>query len=373
MDPLIPKSIQAEADAAGLSWNDYLRTLSPTVKADYEDQIRVYTKYRTQQIDTKNRREAARKRADSPSAVFQMSAEEIAAARSAADSSGILSPPAAVQPPTMGALEAGSSQSPVLSTEAAPAAQVDPLLAVPSFQQMARNTGQTPEQYLASLDEGDLNVHRQILLGAERKPASVAPVLESGPASPVVKTQTPILTPVAEPYVEPVVVPAPAATVPGEGVLAPKVVDPNQPTSYADMTPDQFLAQAQNSGNGTSPAGSEFPGLGADYSGILNFDSMMEKRTQGARQGVDAGVLENQAASGDQRAIAEINRRSNVAATVQTPNPADDPYTASPVLEGYHQMPDGSMMPNSEMSNSTGLTPNPHRPNKASTYNSSPS
>lgn len=231
------------------------------------------------------------------------------------------------------------------------------LLSDPMFIMQAESRSMIPQQYAATLTDQEIQGHLARIEVVNRR--SPSPVLESGPASPVVKTQTPILTPVAEPYVEPVVVPAPAATVPGEGVLAPKVVDPNQPTSYADMTPEQFLAQAQNSGNGTSPAGAEFPGLGADYSGILDFDSMMEKRTQGARQGVDAGVLAEQAASGDQRALAEINRRSNVAATVQTPNPADDPYTASPVLEGYHQMPDGSMMPNSEMSSTPVQTLNP--------------
>lgn len=193
------------------------------------------------------------------------------------------------------------SPSPVL--ESGPAAQVDPLLAVPSFQQMARNTGQTPEQYLASLDEAALNVHRQILLGAERKPASVVPVLESGPASPVVKTQTPILTPVAEPYVEPVVVPAPAATQP---------------------------APALTSGNGS-----------VNYSDLVRANGALSA-TEGDRSGAYQPYDYNMGA------IAEpLPDTQAVVVDASNQPPA-------PVLEGYHQMPDGSMMPNAEMSNSTG-------------------
>lgn len=58
---------------------------------------------------------------------------------------------------------------------------MDPLLANPNFQQMATSTGQTPEQYLASLDAVALEQHRKVLLRVSPVEASVAPVLESGP------------------------------------------------------------------------------------------------------------------------------------------------------------------------------------------------
>jgi hypothetical protein len=74
------------------------------------------------------------------------------------------------------------------------------------------------------------------------------------------------------------------------------------------------------------PAGAEFPGLGADFSGIERFDSAMEQRTQAAREGIDQGVLQQQAASGDARALAELERRKN---TVQNagvlPTAANEP------------------------------------------------
>ena len=159
------------------------------------------------------------------------------------------------------------------------------LLADPNVVEVAASMGMTPEQYLQSI----LN-----------KPQSpVLDTLEAGPRmdnAPTVATQpAPVLTP----------------RVPGEGVIAAPVANPaDAPTSYADMSPQDFQQMAQNPAG--VPAGAEFPGLGADFSGIERFDSAMEQRTQAARQGIDQGVLQQQAASGDARALAELERRKNV-------------------------------------------------------------
>ena len=42
MDPLIPPGIQKAADAAGLSWNEYMNTLSPQDRADADREIVFY-------------------------------------------------------------------------------------------------------------------------------------------------------------------------------------------------------------------------------------------------------------------------------------------------------------------------------------------
>ena len=159
------------------------------------------------------------------------------------------------------------------------------LLEDPNVVEVAASMGMTPEQYLQSI------LH---------KPQSpVLENLEAGPrmdTAPTVATQpAPVLTP----------------RVPGEGVIAAPVSNPaDAPTSYADMSPQDFQQMAQNPAG--VPAGAEFPGLGADFSGIERFDSAMEQRTQAARQGIDQGVLQQQAASGDARALAELERRKNV-------------------------------------------------------------
>jgi len=158
------------------------------------------------------------------------------------------------------------------------------LLEDPNVIEVAASMNMTPEQYLQSIID---------------KPPAILENLESGPrmdTGPTVATQpAPVLTP----------------RVPGEGVIAAPVANPaDAPTSYADMSPQDFQRMAQNPAD--VPAGAEFPGLGADFSGIERFDSAMEQRTQAAREGIDQGVLQQQAASGDARALAELERRRNV-------------------------------------------------------------
>ena len=158
------------------------------------------------------------------------------------------------------------------------------LLEDPNIAEIAASMGMTPEQYLQSI--------------LDKPQPPILESLESGPrmdTGPTVATQpAPVLTP----------------RVPGEGVIAAPVANPaDAPTSYADMSPQEFQSMAQNPAG--VPAGAEFPGLGADFSGIERFDSAMEQRTQAARQGIDQGVLQQQAASGDARALAELERRKN--------------------------------------------------------------
>ena len=158
------------------------------------------------------------------------------------------------------------------------------LLEDPNVIEVAASMNMTPEQYLQSI--------------LDRPQSPVLENLEAGPrmdTAPTVATQpAPVLTP----------------RVPGEGVIAAPAANPaDAPTSYADMSPQEFQSMAQNPAG--VPAGAEFPGLGADFSGIERFDSAMEQRTQAARQGIDQGVLQQQAASGDARALAELERRKN--------------------------------------------------------------
>ena len=158
------------------------------------------------------------------------------------------------------------------------------LLEDPNVVEVAASMGMTPEQYLQSI--------------LDKPQSSILENLEAGPrmdTGPTVATQpAPVLTP----------------RVPGEGVIAAPVANPaDAPTSYADMSPQDFQRMAQNPAD--VPAGAEFPGLGADFSGIERFDSAMEQRTQAAREGIDQGVLQQQAASGDARALAELERRKN--------------------------------------------------------------
>ena len=173
------------------------------------------------------------------------------------------------------------------------------LLEDPNVVEVAASMGMTPEQYLQSI--------------LDKPQSPVLKSLEAGPrmdTGPTVATQpAPVLTP----------------RVPGEGVIAAPVANPaDAPTSYADMSPQEFQSMAQNPAG--VPAGAEFPGLGADFSGIERFDSAMEQRTQAARQGIDQGVLQQQAAAGDARALAELERRKN---TVQNagvlPTAANEP------------------------------------------------
>lgn len=159
------------------------------------------------------------------------------------------------------------------------------LLEDPNVVEVAASMGMTPEQYLLSiLDKPQSPILENLESG---------PRMDTGPT--VATTPAPVLTP----------------GVPGEGVIAAPVANPaDAPTSYADMSPQDFQRMAQNPAD--VPAGAEFPGLGADFSGIERFDSAMEQRTQAAREGIDQGVLQQQAASGDARALAELERRKNV-------------------------------------------------------------
>ena len=180
------------------------------------------------------------------------------------------------------------------------------LLSDPMFIMQAESRSMIPQQYAATLTDQEIQGHLTRIEVVNRR--SPSPVLESGPALPAVKPQTPILTPVAEPYVEPVVVPAPAATQP---------------------------APALTSGNGS-----------VNYSDLVRANGALSA-TEGDRSGA------YQPWDYTMGAIAEpLPDKQAVVVDASNQPPA-------PVLEGYHQMPDGSMMPNSEMSNSTGLTPNP--------------
>lgn len=173
------------------------------------------------------------------------------------------------------------------------------LLEDPNVVEVAASMNMTPEQYLQSILD---KPQSPILENSESGPR-----MDTGPT--VATTPAPVLTP----------------RVPGEGVIAAPVANPaDAPTSYADMSPQDFQRMAQNPAD--VPAGAEFPGLGADFSGIERFDSAMEQRTQAAREGIDQGVLQQQAASGDARALAELERRKN---TVQNagvlPTAANEP------------------------------------------------
>jgi len=157
MDPLIPPTIQKLADAAGLTWNEYVNTLSPQDRANADREIVLYTELRNKQLAAGNRRDFTGRTLSGPlpevyNPVLNASTP---------------------QGPTIEELEAGS-QSPVLSTASTPQ---DPLLTNPEFIQMAETSGRTPEEHLAKLDPRILGAARKILLGVE--PESPAPVLQT--------------------------------------------------------------------------------------------------------------------------------------------------------------------------------------------------
>ena len=109
------------------------------------------------------------------------------------------------------------------------------LLEDPNVVEVAASMGMTPEQYLQSI--------------LDKPKSAILENLESGPrmdTGPTVATApAPVLTP----------------RVPGEGVIAAPVANPaDAPTSYADMSPQDFQRMAQNPAD--VPAGAEFPGLG---------------------------------------------------------------------------------------------------------------
>ena len=76
--------------------------------------------------------------------------------------------------------------------------------------------------------------------------------------------------------------------------------------SYGDYVPQQFLDLDQGLGMKTPIGSTEFPGLGSDFGGM---DRYLEEKAQGIYEVTDRSVLENQAASGNERAINELKKR----------------------------------------------------------------
>ena len=150
MDLLIPNSIQNSVDASGLTLNEYLKTLSAADRADVEDQIRVYSKLRPEQIARQNRNNFIDRTLAGPLPEVAM---------------------------------------PVLSTGAAVEPSQDPLLTHPTFVSISQSQNKTPQEYLDSLSPIMLENSRKILLGVEPElqpqPAAQAPVLQTAvdPAS----------------------------------------------------------------------------------------------------------------------------------------------------------------------------------------------
>ena len=131
MDPLIPNSIQNAVDASGLTLNEYLKTLSAADRADVEDQIRVYSELRPEQIARQNKNNFINSTIAGPLPEVAM---------------------------------------PVLSTGAAVEPSQDPLLTHPTFITIAQSQNKTPQEYLDSLSPIMLENSRKILLGVEPQP-----------------------------------------------------------------------------------------------------------------------------------------------------------------------------------------------------------
>ena len=144
MDPLIPPSIQRLADAAGLTWDEYVNTLSAADRADAEDQIRVYSELRPEQTARQNKNNFINSTIAGPLPEVAM---------------------------------------PVLSTGAAVEPSQDPLLTHPTFVSIAQSQNKTPQEYLDSLSPIMLENSRKILLGVEPEiqpqPAAQTPVLQT--------------------------------------------------------------------------------------------------------------------------------------------------------------------------------------------------
>ena len=308
-EPLYPSRVIHNARINGLSVEDYVNSQPPELRDEFIADIQNH-RQRQAKSDLEGLRSSYRTPFSDPSEIPLFPDRD--SDRYNAGSYAAI----ADQGPTIEELEAGS-QSPVLSTPSEPQ---DPLLTQPTFISIAQSQNKTPQEYLDSLSPRMLENSRKILLGVEPElqlqPAAQSPVLQSLEAGPRMDTGSTVAT-----------TPAPVLTprVPGEGVIAAPVANPaDAPTSYADMSPQDFQRMAQNPAD--VPAGAEFPGLGADFSGIERFDSAMEQRTQAAREGIDQGVLQQQAASGDARALAELERRKN---TVQNagvlPTAANEP------------------------------------------------
>jgi len=151
MDPLIPPSIQKLADAAGLTWNEYVNTLNPQDREKADRDIVFYTKMRNKQIDDQRRSGFNERTLAGPLGTFEIDPAQ------------------------------NASATPTASTPQ------DPLLTHPTFVIMAQSQNKTPQEYLDSLSPNMLENSRKILLGVEPEPqpAAQAPVLQTAvdPAS----------------------------------------------------------------------------------------------------------------------------------------------------------------------------------------------
>ena len=151
MDPLIPPSIQKLADAAGLTWNEYVNTLNPQDREKADRDIVFYTKMRNKQIDDQRRSGFNERTLAGPLGTFEIDPAQ------------------------------NASATPTASTPQ------DPLLTHPTFVSISQSQNKTPQEYLDSLSPIMLENSRKILLGVEPEPqpAAQAPVLQTAvdPAS----------------------------------------------------------------------------------------------------------------------------------------------------------------------------------------------
>jgi hypothetical protein len=144
MDPLIPPGIQKAADAAGLSWNEYMNTLSPQDRADADREIVFYDEMRRKQLAAGNRRDFMGRTLSGP-------LPEVS--------------------------------NPVLNAST----PQDPLLTHPTFINIAKSQNKTPQEYLDGLSPVMLENSRKILLGvepeAQTQTAAQPPVLQASTGS----------------------------------------------------------------------------------------------------------------------------------------------------------------------------------------------
>jgi len=287
---------------------------------------------------------------------------------------------------------------------------MDPLLTNSSFIAMARSTGRTPEEHLASLSPEFVEATRKILLGV--KPETPAPVLESGPASRAGEEPGVLMRNeqnlVQENIGERQLLEGRIADLEGSVDTQADVarlqqmqqqlidlggsVESNQSTPQYDEAAQiylQDLRQKQEQAAAVAPDVRAAEAEIASSEGLLSSGTLppeMQASIQ-ARQNAAQAALTSATTGRDARVadvtsstltvenpvngltaqslgVLQANPNEQPGAdpamssnTAQTPNPSNGPYLARPVLEGSHRMPDGSIMPNSEMSNSTGPTP----------------
>ena len=172
MDPFIPPSLQNLADAAGLTWNEYVNTLGPQDREKADRDIVFYTRMRNKQIADQRRSGFNVRTLAGPLAAFEIDPAQNDSAT-----------PTAPTPST--------PQDPVLTQPTLPTASTpqDPLLTHPTFVTIAQSQNKTPQEYLDSLSPIMLENSRKILLGVEPElqpqPAAQSPVLQTAtePAS----------------------------------------------------------------------------------------------------------------------------------------------------------------------------------------------